>query len=67
MGAELICMDGMDGQTDMMKLIGPFCEYVDSPKNAHSFGGCKSWSQFRAVSDDFTKVGPLLSPFRPKT
>lgn len=61
-GAELICVDGQR-ETDMMKLIGVFCEYADLPKNAHSFGGRKGWSKFLAVSDDFTKVISLLSPF----
>jgi hypothetical protein len=36
----------MDRETDMMKLIGAFCEYVNLPKNEHSFGGFKGWSQF---------------------
>jgi hypothetical protein len=56
----------MDRETDMMKLMGAFCEYADTPKNAHSYVGCMNWSQFQADCDGFTKVGSLLSPFHLK-
>jgi len=44
--AELIHVDRhTDRQTDMMKLKGVFCDYLNTPKNQFHllFYGCKTW------------------------